>query len=50
MDKLFEILEKKNISLPENVIAILNECKSYSVFDTVGQLADAAVGSGKWQL
>lgn len=47
MDKLFEVLEKKNISLPENVIAILNECKSYSIFDTVGQLANAAVGGAE---
>ena len=37
-------LEKKNISLPNNVLEILGGCKSYKTYDTVKELAIAAVG------
>ena len=41
---LFKSLEKKRISLPDDVIVILSGCKTFSTFDTVRQLATAAVG------
>lgn len=44
MSDLFRILEKKRISLPDDVIMILNGCKTFNTFDTVRQLAIAAVG------
>ena len=44
MSDLFKILEKKRISLPDDVIVILSGCKTFSTFDTVRQLAIAAVG------
>jgi hypothetical protein len=43
MSTLFEILEKSNVSLPEDARKILENCKSFKVFDTVDQLAIAAV-------
>ncbi len=42
MNKLFTILEEKNIYLPENIKTVLQECKSLSVFNTTLELADAA--------
>ncbi len=42
MNKLFGVLEEKNIQLPENIISVLQECKSLSVFDSTLELADAA--------
>ncbi len=43
MERSFiEILEEKNISLPENIASLLRECKSFSVFNTTDELADAA--------
>lgn len=47
MAELFEILAKKNICLPDDVLSVLTGCKSFTVFDTVRQLADAAVGGGQ---
>ena len=44
MDNFLKILEENKISLPDDVIEILNGCKSYLVYDTVSQLANAAVG------
>jgi len=44
MSDLFKVLEKKRISLPDDVIVILSGCKTFSTFDTVRQLANAAVG------
>jgi hypothetical protein len=44
MSDLFKSLEKKRISLPDDVIVILSGCKTFSTFDTVRQLATAAVG------
>ena len=44
MSDLFEVIEKKRISLPDDVRVILGGCKSYYVFDTVNQLESNAVG------
>lgn len=44
MKKFFETLEKKQVSLPEEVKALLSKCPKYTVFETVDQLAVAAVG------
>lgn len=44
MSNLFKKLEKRRISLPDDVLVVLSGCKSYKTFDTVKQLADAAVG------
>ncbi len=44
MSELFRILEQKKIQLPDDAVAILKGCKSFQVFDTVKQLANAAVG------
>lgn len=38
----FEILEQKNISIPENIKALLSECKSFTVYDSTDELAIAA--------
>jgi hypothetical protein len=47
MSKLFSTLEKRRISLPPDVLVVLSGCKSFKTFDTVEELADAAVGGGK---
>ena len=47
MSNLFEILEKSNIALPDDAREILTGCKSFKVFDTVNQLAVAAVDGGE---
>jgi hypothetical protein len=44
MKDLFEILGQKKVSLPGDVFALLNSSENYTVFDTVDQLAMAAVG------
>lgn len=44
MGDLFKTLEKKKISLPADALTILKGCKSYTSFDTVKELAVAAVG------
>ena len=44
MSDFFKILQMKRVSLPDDVIVILSGCKSFNTFDTVGQLATAAVG------
>jgi hypothetical protein len=44
MEDLMRKLEKKRIGLPENVQVVLGGCKSFTTFDTVKQLASAAVG------
>jgi hypothetical protein len=43
MSSLFEILEKSKVNLPDDAREILSNCKSFQVFDTVDQLAIAAV-------
>lgn len=44
MKDFFKILEKKKIVLPDDVYVLLNSCKKYTIYDTVEQLAEAAVG------
>lgn len=44
MEDLFKKLEKKRISLPDDALIVLSGCKSYKTFDTVKELASAAVG------
>ena len=44
MRDLFKKLENKRISLPDDVYVVLGGCKSFKTFDTVRQLASAAVG------
>ena len=44
MNDLFKALEGKKISLPEEVVDLLKNCKSYKVFDTVDELSYAALG------
>jgi hypothetical protein len=44
MKDLFKALEAKKISLPDEVQILLNSCKKYTVFETVEDLASAAVG------
>jgi hypothetical protein len=44
MSKLISQLENKGIVLPEELLNLLNSCKSYTVFDTVEQLTEAAMG------
>ncbi len=44
MKDLLKILEKKQITLPDNVSALLSSCRKYTLFDTVDQLALAATG------
>ena len=47
MSDLFNILNNQKITLPSDVQAILKNCKSYTTFDTVKQLATAAVDGDK---
>lgn len=44
MKDFFKVLEKKKIALPDDVYVLLNNCKSYTVFNSVDQLMDASVG------
>ncbi len=44
MSDLFKVLEKKRVSLPDDVLVILSDCRSFTAFDTVNQLAIAALG------
>ncbi len=44
MKDLFKLLGKKKIILPDDVYVLLNSCKRYTIYDSVEQLAEAAVG------
>jgi hypothetical protein len=44
INRLISILEEKNIHLPENILYVLQECKSLTLFDSTLDLADAATG------
>ncbi|MFW6100332.1 MAG: DUF4914 family protein, partial [Bacteroidota bacterium] len=46
MEDLLKKLEKKRIALPDDVQIVLDGCKSFTTFDTVKQLAHAAIGGG----
>jgi len=45
MKEFLNTLDSKNIHLPENIVQLLNECKSYTVFSTTDELAVAALGN-----
>jgi hypothetical protein len=47
MIDLLKELEQKGIQLPENLIALLSECKKLSVYNTSHELADVATGDKK---
>src|SRR5690554_2794441 len=42
MKEFFKLLYKKHIHLPDNVLSVLKNCKSLTVFNTTEALADAA--------
>ena len=42
MSNLLTVLKEKNIILPNNIEEVLTGCKSYTVFNTTDELADAA--------
>ena len=42
MSNLLTVLNSKNIIVPDNISTLLNECKSYTVFNTSEELAIAA--------
>jgi hypothetical protein len=44
MCKLISQLEEKGIVLPTELLNVLHSCKSYTVYDTVEQLAEVALG------
>ncbi|MCU0387557.1 MAG: DUF4914 family protein, partial [Chitinophagaceae bacterium] len=43
MKNLFDVLERSKVLLPDDAYEILKKCKSFQVFDSVDQLAVAAV-------
>lgn len=44
MKEFFKLLEKKKIHLPDDVWIVLNSCRSFKTYDSVEELAVAAVG------
>ena len=44
MSQFFTRLNNKGIALPSELTTLLNSCKSYTVYDTVEQLAEEAMG------
>ncbi|RIJ46576.1 DUF4914 family protein [Maribellus luteus] len=42
MNDLLSVLKSKNIIVPDNIAQLLNECKSYTVFNTTEELAEAS--------
>jgi hypothetical protein len=49
MSNLLSVLNEKNIVLPDNILNVLQGCKSYKVYNTTSELADAAT-NGKQNL
>lgn len=47
MNDLFKVLKKNKITLPDEVHILLTGCRKFTVFDSVEQLAIAAVGGEK---
>jgi hypothetical protein len=47
MSNLLTVLNGKNIIVPENIAKLLTECKSFKVFNTSEELADAATNDRK---
>ena len=44
MSQFIDLLEKKGIKLPQNVVEVLENCAGYTVYNTVDELHVAAVG------
>ena len=44
MKDFFKLIEKKKITLPDDVYILLSSCKKYTIYNSVDQLADAALG------
>ncbi|MBN1143899.1 MAG: DUF4914 family protein [Bacteroidales bacterium] len=44
MIEFFNLVKQKKISLPDEIISLVNDCKKITFYDTVEQLALAAVG------
>lgn len=44
MREIYKILEKKNIHLSDDIIVLFTSCKKLTVYDSVDQLCEAAVG------
>ena len=42
MNDLLTVLKEKNIIVPDNITELLTSCKSYKVFNTTGELEEAA--------
>lgn len=42
MENFFDVLEQKRITLPHNVLDLLNSCKGFKFFNTTADLADAS--------
>ncbi len=49
MSNLLSVLNEKNIILPDNILSVLQECKSYKVYNATSELSDAAT-NGKENL
>lgn len=47
MKDLLSKLKSKNILLPDNIIQLLTECKSFTVFSSTDELAVASLGNNK---
>lgn len=47
MGDFFKELENKGIKLPEDVVTVLTECKSFKVFNTVNELENASLNGSK---
>ncbi len=47
MKDLLSKLKSKNILLPDNIIQLLSECKSFTVFSSTDELAVASLGNNK---
>lgn len=47
MNSLFKIIEEKNIHLPNHIYNVLVNCKSLTIFNTTGELADASTNGKK---
>ena len=47
MKELLSTLKNKNIHLPENIVQLLKECKSYTLFSSTDELAVAALGNSE---
>ena len=47
MKDFFKVMEKKKITLPDDVYLLLSSCKKYTLYDCVDKLAEAALGGAE---